>query len=155
MAATAVSMKTTTPFAEVASALRTWSGPAWLTNARHAAAARFEKAGLPTTRIEAWRTTPLPELPAKVYFPGFASTANRAQSLVAPFLADGASAIVFVDGFHSVTLSSAETELPAGVRMTPVSTLLAMKPDVIQPWMAGSDDSSGALHDLNLSLIHI
>jgi Fe-S cluster assembly protein SufD len=94
--------------------------------------------------LEGWRTTPLPEL-GKTLSPGFASTDNKAKSVVAAFASNDAFNLVFVDGFHSVTLSSGEA--PAGVRVAPLSRLLANKPDGLRPWF--ENPSSGALHELN------
>lgn len=137
------------PFSEIASAVKTWSGPAWLTDTRKSAIDRFVLAGLPTTRLEAWRTTPLPELGTKALSPGFASTANRAQAVVEPFTGGGMATLVFVDGFHSVTLSSSETTWPKGVRLAPMSRLLAMKPDDLRPWFTAENAAAGSMHDLN------
>ena len=136
-------------FSEIASAVKTWSGPAWLTDARKEAIDRFSLAGLPTTRLEGWRTTPFPDLGAKALFPGFASTANKAKAVVEPFISDQAVTLVFVDGFHSVTLSSSEASWPEGVRLAPMSRLLAMKPEDLRPWFSADQGASGALHDLN------
>jgi len=139
----------TPPFSGIASAVMTWSGPAWLTDARAAAVARFSLAGLPTTRLEGWRTTPFPDLGPRALFPGFASTVNKAKIVVEPFTADHAVTLVFVDGFHSVTLSSSEASWPKGVRLAPLSRLLAMKPEDLRPWFPPDTEAAGALHDLN------
>ena len=137
------------PFSEVSSALRTWSGPSWLMETRKAAIDRFEVNGLPTTRLENWRTTPLPDLGTRAFFPGFASTANKAKSVVAPFTATDAITLVFLDGFHSVTLSSSEASWPQGVRLAPMSRLLATKPGELLPWFVNDAPLLGAMHDLN------
>lgn len=140
---------TSAPFSEIASAVKTWSGPAWLTDTRKAAIDRFALAGLPTTRLEEWRTTPLPDLGTRAFFPGFASTVNKARAVVEPFVSGHAVTLVFVDGFHSVTLSSDEASWPKGLRVAPMSRLLAMKPEDLRPWFATDTDTPGALHDLN------
>lgn len=137
------------PFSEIASAVKTWSGPAWLTDTRRAAIDRFGLAGLPTTRLEAWRTTPLPDFGPAALSPGFASTANKAKSVVQPFNEGASATLVFVDGFHSVTLSSPEAEWPKGVRLAPMSRTLAVKPDELRPWFTSGAPGDGALHDLN------
>lgn len=129
--------------------MKTWSGPAWLTDTRKAAIDRFALAGLPTTRLEEWRTTPLPDLGTRAFFPGFASTVNKARAVVEPFVSGHAVTLVFVDGFHSVTLSSDEASWPKGLRVAPMSRLLAMKPEDLRPWFATDTDTPGALHDLN------
>jgi Fe-S cluster assembly protein SufD len=140
---------TAAPFSGITSAAATWSGPSWLTDSRKAAIDRFVTAGLPTTKLEAWRTTPLPDLGKTVFVPGFASTVNKASVLVAPFLADDVVTVVFVDGLHSVTLSSSESAWPKGLRLAPMSRLLAMKPDDLQSWFAHPESREGAMHDLN------
>ena len=137
------------PFSEIASAVKTWSGPAWLTDTRRAAVDRFARLGLPTTKLEDWRTTPLPDLSSRSLVPGFASTANKARAVVEPFTGGDAVSLVFVDGFHSVTLSSDEASWPKGVRLAPLSRLLATKPEDVRPWFSEEQASSGALHDLN------
>ncbi len=136
----------TPPFGEVASAAKTWSGPAWLTALRSGAVDRFLAEGLPTTRLEGWRTTPLPEL-SKALAPGFASTENKAKPRLEGFASGSAVNLVFVDGFHSVTLSSPDS--PQGVRVAPLSRLLANKPDGLRPWFESAPSPSGALHELN------
>lgn len=137
------------PFSEIVSALTTWSGPAWLTHVRKSAIDRFSAAGLPTPRLEDWRTTPLPDLGPRAFFPGFAATVNKAKAVVAPFDTGEAVTLVFVDGFHSVTLSSSEASWPRGIRLSPLSRLLAMKPDDLRPWFENAAGSEGAMHDLN------
>lgn len=137
------------PFSEIASAVKTWSGPAWLTDTRREAIDRFALAGLPTPRLEGWRTTPLPDLGASIFAPGFASTVNKANAVVESFAAGDAVALVFVDGFHSVTLSSPEASWPRGLRLAPMSRRLAMKPEDLRPWFSADPGGTGALHDLN------
>lgn len=137
------------PFSQISSAVRTWSGPSWLAELRKEAIERFEASGLPTTRQEAWRTTPLPDLGTHAFFPGFASTANKAWTAAQPFLDGDIPVMVFVDGFHSVTLSSSEDAWPKGVRLAPVSHLLAMKPDDLRPWLSTAADPTSGLHNLN------
>src|SRR5204863_7691352 len=77
-----------TPFGKVASAVATWPGPSWLTDARKAAMNRFAAAGLPSTRLEAWRTTPLPDLGTEAFVAGAPSTATVASDLVSRFAVD-------------------------------------------------------------------
>jgi Fe-S cluster assembly protein SufD len=137
------------PFSEIASAVKTWSGPAWLTDSRRAAIDRFALAGLPTTKLEGWRTTPLPDLGARALVPGFASTVNKAKAGVEALTRGDAVTLVFVDGFHSVTLSSDEASWPKGVRLAPLSRLLAMKPEEVRPWFSPTAEAPGAMHDLN------
>ena len=137
------------PFSEIASGAGTWSEPGWLSDTRKAALTRFGVAGLPTPRLEAWRTTPLPDLGTKAFVPGPASAVEQATSLVTPFAAGEGVALVFVDGFHSVTLSSPEASWPKGVRLAPLSRRLTMTPEDVRPWFANAGGNLGAMHDLN------
>ncbi len=137
------------PFSEVASAAKTWAGPAWLTDTRQAALDRFALAGLPTTRLEPWRTTPLPDFGGGAFSPGFASSPNPAKAVVGPFTSGNAVTLVFVDGFHSAALSSNEASWPEGVRVAPMSRLLATRPEDLRPWFLAEAAAPGALHDLN------
>jgi Fe-S cluster assembly protein SufD len=140
---------TSSPFSRIASAAKTWSGPLWLADARKAALDRFGRDGLPTTRQEAWRTTPLPDFGPRAFVPGLASTVNEAKPVVEPFGSDDAVTVVFVDGFHSATLSSDEALWPKGVRLAPMSRLLAMKAEELRPWFMADRSADGAMRDLN------
>lgn len=136
-------------FSEIASAAKTSRGPAWLSEIRGAAIDRFNIAGLPTTRQEAWRTTPLPNFGAEALAAAArASDLTDAKSLVAPFEGPGAITLVFVDGLHSSALSSAESSWPAGLRITPISRQLETMPEDLRSAFSGSA-TMGALHDLN------
>ena len=137
------------PFSQIASAVTTWPGPGWLTDARKAAIDRFARAGLPTTRLEEWRTTPLPDLGDGAFSPGFAGAFDQAKAVVEPFASGDAVTLVFVDGSHSVALLSAEAAWPKGVRLAPMSRRLAMDPEDTRPWFSAAAEASGALHDLN------
>lgn len=139
------------PFSDIASAVKTWAGPAWLTDARKAALARFSLAGLPTTRLEGWRTTPLPDLGAIPLLQGSASTPTpkTATAAIEPFASGGAITLVFVDGFHSPTLSSPEASWPQGLRLASLSGVLAGRSEVLRPWFAADAGTGGSMHDLN------
>lgn len=138
-----------TPFSGIASAAGTSSGPAWLNQIRAAAFDRFNLAGLPTTKLEAWRTTPLPNFGTGTFAVAAApKDPSNARALVDAFQAPDAITLVFVDGFHSRSLSSPEAAWPKGVRIAPLSLLLEARPDDLRSNLEGSP-SAGALHDLN------
>ncbi len=138
------------PFGEIASAVTTWPGPAWLSEARTAAIGRFNAAGLPSTKLEAWRTTPLPNLGTDSFVADAISVAGSdPEGLVGAFTAQDAVTMVFVDGFHSATLSSPESAWPKGVRISPVSRILETTPDELRPSIEGTSGSHGTLWDLN------
>lgn len=144
------------PFHDITAAARTWSGPSWLKKRRADAASRFEELGLPTTRLENWRHTPLPaSLSSQEFVPGFASTANFAKEVVAATVPaedkSGAGPIVltFVDGLHSITLSTSESQWPKGVQLSLVSRIIANVPDELEPWFQDDTphDAFAALND--------
>ena len=138
-----------TPFSAVASAAPAWSGPSWLADARRAAIDRFSTAGLPTQRLEAWRTTPLPDFGTRPLVQGIASAGHGAFTVVAPFNSADAVTMVFVDGFHSAALSSPEASWPLGVRLAPISRVIAARPEELRGWLADGAKGAGAMHDLN------
>ena len=122
-------------------------GLAWLKDIRQAASDRFAAAGLPTTRLESWRTTPLPEFGQR----GLAQTgpATSAESLAAPFIASGAVTFVFVDGAYSDALSTPGTAHPGGLRFEPLSRRLTDASAGLKTWFPIGDASAGAMQDLN------
>jgi Fe-S cluster assembly protein SufD len=135
-----------TPFSAICSEASKGSGPDWLVAARRDARDRVEATGLPTTRIESWRTTPLPDFGTESFVSGSPST-DGADALIRPFRSDGV-LFVFVDGLHSPSLSSPKESLPNGLRLSSVAALLAEKPEDLRSWFEG-DASGGAMHDLN------
>lgn len=141
--------RTPSPFSAIAAAVPTWPGPSWLTDTRKAALDRFGLAGLPTPRLEGWRTSPLPDLSRRAFFPASGSSVDGAQVLVQPFNAGDPITLVFVDGFHSAALSSPKALWPKGVSLASMSELLALKPEDLRPWLSGHRSVEGAMHDLN------
>jgi|CXWL01.1.fsa_nt_gi Fe-S cluster assembly protein SufD len=138
-----------TPFSEIVSAVNTSPGPAWLDEVRAAAANRFNLAGLPTTRQEAWRTTPLPNFGSEAFaVEAHATEPSGAKAMVAPFEGPDGVTLVFVDGLHSSALSSPESAWPAGLRIAPISRMLETKAEDLRTSFSGSA-KVGALHDLN------
>ena len=108
------------------------SDPALLRTSRARAAATFRDEGLPTTRDEEWRFTPitgLTEVPAQ------ATRATAADGAWASaFLFDDFEGpqLVFVDGRYAGGLSKAHA-LPAGIRVASVGELLESDASVLQP----------------------
>jgi Fe-S cluster assembly protein SufD len=105
--------------------------PAWLRSHRARAAATFRDEGLPTTRHEEWRFTPLTgitDVPAQPVAGGRADAAA-----VDPFLFRGFDGpqLVFVDGHYAPQLSQL-TALPDGVRVSAIAALLDSDPDTLQ-----------------------
>lgn len=101
------------------------SGIGWLDEARRENLAAFAAAGLPDTRVEAWKYTALRALSQRRFVQGDAQAAARdvdAAALALPGL-DGPR-LVFVNGAFRGDLSDI-ADLPAGLTLRPLSQALA------------------------------
>jgi Fe-S cluster assembly protein SufD len=105
------------------------AGPDWLVARRAEALAAFTDAGLPTRRLEAWKSTNLAPLAALEFArlgpaPGgeVASTLSRAKR------AGAEASMVFVDGRFDPAASSLGS-WPTGVRVRPLAEVLRDEPD--------------------------
>ncbi|MEW9573251.1 Fe-S cluster assembly protein SufD [Rhodanobacter sp. Si-c] len=100
------------------------SGIAWLDALRRGQLDAFAAAGLPDTRMEAWKYTALRALGQRRYANGDAQAATRAIDPAAYALpgVDGAR-LVFVNGVFRADLSALD-DLPAGLTLQPLSQAL-------------------------------
>ncbi|WP_266169486.1 Fe-S cluster assembly protein SufD [Dyella subtropica] len=100
------------------------SGIAWLDAARRENLEAFEAAGLPDTRVEAWKYTALRALGQRQFAHGDANAAGRPVDLAALALpgVDGPR-LVFVNGVFRADLSSS-FGLPDGLSLMPLSQAL-------------------------------
>jgi Fe-S cluster assembly protein SufD len=101
------------------------SGIGWLDEARRENLAAFAEAGLPDTRVEAWKYTALRALSQRRFVQGDAQAAARdvdAAALALPGLAGPR--LVFVNGAFRDDLSDL-ADLPAGLSLQPLSQALA------------------------------
>ena len=105
--------------------------PAWLRTSRTRAAETFRAEGLPTTRNEEWRFTPLTgitDVPAQP-----AASARADRQMVETFLFadfDGPQ-LVFVNG-HYVPALSLVHALPDGIRVSSIAAVLDSDPEMLQ-----------------------
>ena len=114
-----------TPFvAALADAPLPASGVGWLDQARRENLDAFATAGLPDTRVEAWKYTALRALAQRSFAVGDAQAAQRTidPSMLALAGIDGPVA-VFVNGVFRAELSVLDA-LPAGVSLQPLSQVL-------------------------------
>lgn len=105
--------------------------PAWLRASRARAAATFRDEGLPTTRNEEWRFTPvtgITAVPAQPVTTGAVEAASVEPFLFREF--DGPQ-LVFVNGRFAAHLSQLRT-LPDGVRVSSIAALLDSDPEGLQ-----------------------
>ncbi|MCP3104582.1 Fe-S cluster assembly protein SufD [Myxococcus sp. K15C18031901] len=99
------------------------SEPAWVKRVRQQGLAQFERQGLPTTRDEAWKYTPVSPIAEGHFAPvedvgDTAALAARVEALALP-----GPRWVFVDGRFVPALSSVEG-LPRGVTLQPLADAL-------------------------------
>jgi Fe-S cluster assembly protein SufD len=105
--------------------------PAWLRDNRARAAATFRDEGLPTTRQEEWRFTPVTGVTAVPPQP--LATARADAALVDGFLFrefDGPQ-LVFVNGRYAHELSQLRA-LPDGIRVSSIASMLDSAPEALQ-----------------------
>ncbi|WP_291981089.1 Fe-S cluster assembly protein SufD [Luteitalea sp.] len=106
------------------------SDPAWLRTSRARAAATFRDEGLPTTRQEEWRYTPLTGITDVPAQPVAAATGTPPVDgfLFRDF--DGPQ-LVFVNGHYAPTQSRLHA-LPDGIRVSSIAALLDSDPETLQ-----------------------
>jgi Fe-S cluster assembly protein SufD len=105
--------------------------PAWATDVRKAALARFQLLGFPTTRDEEWRFTPISSLVETAYRPSEPAVATASQ--LSPFILPHipAARVVFVNGRYSHELSSLRS-LPQGVVVGHLAGVLENDPTLVE-----------------------
>lgn len=105
------------------------AGPDWLVARRAEALAAFVDAGLPTRRLEAWKTTNLAPLAALDFARlGPAPGGEVASTLARAKRAGTEAAMVLVDGRFDPA-SSTPGSWPTGVRVRPLAEVLREEPD--------------------------
>ena len=123
--------------------------PAWLSALRKSAFDRFNELGYPTTKDEEWRFTNVAPIAGTPFAASIAGEANVSADALSPYVFDQTAAtLVFVNGWFSASLSSMGT-LPKGVRVLPLSEVLADEPSLVQAHLAqhadGKDQAFAAL----------
>lgn len=102
-------------------------GPHWLTRRRQAAQERFAELGFPTRKNENWHYTSVAPIVEAGYTPLASPSGNVAPAALVPYLFDQPDwpLIVFLNGRYSRELSTPAEQLPEGVRVAPLGTLLS------------------------------
>jgi len=141
------------------------AGLPWLDRVRAQAIDRFAAEGWPSGRLEAWRHTSLVFLGSESFAPAAEGSVDEAAArravaaLRASQAASGGGAkaagpdghwLVFVDGRHAPALGEIG-ELPAGVRIEPLSQALARAPESVEP-LYGDAALGGSPVALNAAL---
>jgi Fe-S cluster assembly protein SufD len=122
----------------------------WLDTLRHDALRRFEDAGIPSRRLEAWKFTGLNILAQHPFAPGAAGAAPK--SLIGLSPGETAARLVFVDGRFDDGLSDIPP-LGIGITVTNLAALLRDDPDQVAGHISAAEDAAGALWDLNAAFM--
>jgi Fe-S cluster assembly protein SufD len=109
--------------------------PAWLSEVRRAAIAKFGELGFPTTRQEAWRftsVTPVVERATSLASDGLTSVS---RDFLGRMTFDGVSALVVVVNGRFVPQLSSLSGLPPGVVVSSLKTALQSQPDPLERYL--------------------
>jgi Fe-S cluster assembly protein SufD len=108
------------------------SEPSWRREARRRALARFAERGFPTTRDEEWKFTSVAPIAETAFELAAGAPAIARDRLATLSLADlGAVEVVFVNGRFAPELSQL-ADLPRGVRVETIATVMADSPDELE-----------------------
>ncbi len=118
------SADTAAPFADLLATALQRPAPAWLAALRQAGADRFAATGLPGSKDEEWRFTPVTPLGRIALGQPSAGAAVDAAALAAYRIEPSWPTIVMVDGRVDAALSSVGA-LPSGVRAMPLAEAIA------------------------------
>lgn len=110
------------------------SPPDWLTERRAAGAARFEAVGLPTTRHEEWRFTPLGAVATTSWAEAPAASPSAAELAGYLFGHPEWTRLVFVNGRYHAELS--QLAPIAGVQVMPIAAAIAAGAPEVERYMA-------------------
>jgi Fe-S cluster assembly protein SufD len=122
--------------------------PAWLTERRASAFARFASRGFPTRRDEAWRQTNVARI-AETVFASAAAGAGVGDAALAALPPEGVPAAVFVDGRY---VPERSRNGGAGVEVLSLREVVARAPSRLEPFLAQGDEGGSAFADLNAAL---
>jgi Fe-S cluster assembly protein SufD len=129
------------------------SDPAWLRERRAAAMARFVEKGLPTTRDEAWRHTPVAPLARGSFEPADPAARPEAGGLAA-LPRDGRGALLVLVNGRLTPEHSVLDAGQAGVVVASLRRLLREAPERLEPWLGrAADGRTGVFSDLNTAFV--
>ncbi|MBZ0254553.1 Fe-S cluster assembly protein SufD [bacterium] len=128
--------------------------PAWLSEIRKEAFARFDEMGFPTTRQEEWRFTNIRALAAQQFSGADAAASYPKDAFEAASLPkQDAYRLVFVNGFFSTELSDL-SGIPANIKVGSLASALASDPAAVEPHLARSGSyEANAFAALNTAMM--
>lgn len=119
--------------------------PAWMIPFRQAGMERFAELGFPTLHHEDWRFTNVAPIAKLPFRPALESTQDPAAEAALnglPFAGLAGTRLVFVNGHFSAALSKL-ADLPAGVRVSNVATVLGAEPALLEQHFSRATPSGG------------
>lgn len=125
-------------------------GLSWLAKLRCDAIERFAAAGLPTTRDEDWKYTSLRALDNRRFDTSPALRLPLTGAALGELALPDAHLLVFVDGRLRPELSIGG-QLPQGVRLAGLTSLLAAPPDWLEPLL--TEDAGAGFEALNTAFM--
>ncbi|HKY20792.1 MAG TPA: Fe-S cluster assembly protein SufD [Vicinamibacterales bacterium] len=108
--------------------------PRWLSQARNAAMAEFERLGFPTTRLEQWRFTSVAPIAERTFALASNGVGTADSGRTAP-LSTPVAHVVCVNGRFAPSLSSVD-KLPKGVQVLSLEAALTSNPALVEPYLA-------------------
>ena len=109
--------------------------PAWLQTIRADAIATFQRTGFPTSRQESWRFTNVAPIERTAFEPARAVDVDATTIESLAFGDDAWYRLVFVNGAHVPSLSSAG-DVPNGVRLGSIREILESDPTLMEAHLA-------------------
>jgi Fe-S cluster assembly protein SufD len=127
---------------------------AWLRNLRRTGIERFVDAGFPTTRDEEWKFTSIAPIADHPYTLARDGQSAHATDQVERWAdACGGCRLVLVNGAYAPQLSGGE--LPAGVHVSSLASVLATNPAAVEPYLGRFAPPDGQVFTaLNTSFLH-
>ena len=115
--------------------------PTWLRDLRRKGIDAFAEAGFPTTRDEDWKFTSVAPIADRLFAPAQEGLSGLATDHVESWAgALGGYRLVLVNGVHAPQLSGGE--LPAGVHVSSLRSILATNPAAVEPYLGRSAPTS-------------
>ena len=123
---------------------RSRKDPAWLQSLRAAAMDRFDAAGFPTTRDEAWKYTSVASIARSTFALAAPGRVNKAA--LVPFRLPGCREIVLVNGRHVPELSDTFAD---GIEVLSLGQVLAGAPERVRRHLAAHAPAEKAFTAMN------
>ena len=108
--------------------------PSWLRNLRRKGIEHFADAGFPTTRDEEWKFTSVASIADRHFAPSRDGQSGITANLIERWIgAFGGYRLVLVNGTYAPQFSGGE--LPAGVYVSSLRSILATNPAAVEPYL--------------------